>query len=68
LEIGKHIFQFYKKLFTEQFSWRPVVDGLFFDSIDEAKASCLERDFEEMKVWEVVKAMNGDKVPGLGDG
>jgi hypothetical protein len=41
-----------------------VVDGLSFDSIDEAKARWLERDFEEREVWEVVKAMNGDKVSG----
>jgi hypothetical protein len=63
-EISEHIVQFYKKLFTEQFSWRPVVDGLSFDSIDEAEASWLERDFEEREVWEVVKAMNGDKALG----
>jgi hypothetical protein len=28
LEISKQIVQFYKKLFTEQFSLRPVVDAL----------------------------------------
>jgi hypothetical protein len=39
------------------------VDDLSFGSIDEVAASLLERDFEE-KVWEVVKAMNGDKAPG----
>ncbi|XP_059451119.1 callose synthase 7-like [Corylus avellana] len=39
----------------------PLVDGLSFDSINEAVVSWLEREFEE---WEVQKAMNGDKVPG----
>jgi hypothetical protein len=38
----------------------PVVDGLSFDSIDEAEANWLKRDFEEKKVWAVVKTMNGD--------
>jgi hypothetical protein len=64
-EISEHIVQFYKKLFTEQFSWRLMVDGLSFDSIDEVAASWLEKDFEEREVWEVVKTMNGDKAPGL---
>jgi hypothetical protein len=41
-----------------------VVDGLSFDSIDEVEASWLEREFEEREVWEVVKAMNGDKASG----
>jgi hypothetical protein len=65
LEISEHIVQFYKKLFTEQFSWRLMVDGLSFDSIDEVAASWLEKDFEEREVWEVVKTMNGDKASGL---
>jgi hypothetical protein len=51
-------------LFTEWFSRRPVVDGLSFDSTVEVAASWLERDFEENEVWEVVKAMNGDKARG----
>jgi hypothetical protein len=64
LEISKHIVQFYKKLYTEQFNWRPLLDGLSFYSIDEAETSWLERDFEEREVLEVVKAMNGNKMLG----
>jgi predicted aconitase len=41
-----------------------VVDGLSFDSIDEAEASWLEKDFEE---GEVVKVMNGDNALGPND-
>jgi hypothetical protein len=40
------------------------LDGLSFDSIDEAKANWLERDLKEGVVLEVVKAMNVDKAPG----
>jgi hypothetical protein len=40
------------------------VDGLSFDSILETEVGWLERDFEE-EVRKVVKAMNGDKAPGL---
>jgi hypothetical protein len=41
-----------------------LVDGLSFDSIDEAEASWLEREFEKREVLKVVKAMNGDNTPG----
>jgi hypothetical protein len=65
-KINEHIIQFYKRLFLEWFSRRPVVNDLSFDSIDDVAASWLERDFEEKEVWEVVKAMNGDKTPDRG--
>lgn len=38
--------QFYR-LFTEQFCWRPKMDGIAFDSIEEEEASLLEQPFEE---------------------
>jgi hypothetical protein len=34
-EIRDHIVNFYDKLIIEQFYWRPKLDGLAFDSIDE---------------------------------
>jgi len=33
-EIREHIVQFYDNLFTEQFSWRPRLDGHIFDWIE----------------------------------
>jgi hypothetical protein len=42
-----------------------MVDDLSFDSIDKVAASWLESDFEEREMWEVVKAMNGDKASGI---
>lgn len=53
--------QFYNSLFTQQFSWRPKLDDLSFDSMDEVEAIWLERAFEEEEVFEVVKAMNSEK-------
>jgi hypothetical protein len=41
------------------------VDGLPFDSIGEAEANWLEREFDEREVLEVVKAMNGVRVPSI---
>jgi hypothetical protein len=40
---------FYDRLFFEQFSWLPKLDGLAFDSIKE-EASWLEPTFEESEV------------------
>jgi hypothetical protein len=62
-EISVHIVKFYQKLFIEQCRWRPLADGISFDSILESESSWLERAFEE-EVRRVVLAMVGDKVPG----
>jgi hypothetical protein len=37
------------------------LDGLSFDSIGEAEANWVEREFEKRDMLEVVKAMNGHK-------
>jgi hypothetical protein len=42
-----------------------LLDGFSFDSIGEAAAIWLARVFKKREVLEVVKAMNGDKAPGL---
>jgi hypothetical protein len=63
-EVKEHIVQFYRNLYTEQSNWRPRMDNQVFSSIDEEEKIWLERDFEEMEVWEVVKGMDGDKAPG----
>jgi len=62
VEIQKHIVQYFNKLYFEQCSWRPMVDGLSFLSIDADESIWLEREFEEKEVWDVVKDLNGDKV------
>jgi hypothetical protein len=63
-EVKEHIVQFYQNLYTEQSNWRPRMDNQVFSSIDEEEKMWLERDFEEMEVWEVMKGMDGDKAPG----
>ena len=40
------------------------MDNQVFSSIAEEEKMWLERDFEEMEVWQVVKGMDGDKAPG----
>ena len=58
-KVSEHIVEFYQKLFFEQCSWRPMEDGISFDSILEVEASWLERVFEEEEVKKVVSKMNG---------
>lgn len=64
VKISKHNVHFYNELYTKQFNWRPLLDDLSFESIGEAEATWLEREFEEMEALEVVKAINGDKAVG----
>jgi hypothetical protein len=63
-EVKEHIVQFYRKLYTEQSNWRPKMENQAFSSIDEEEKMWMERDFEEVEVWEVVKGMDGDKALG----
>jgi hypothetical protein len=63
-EIGEHVVMFYQKLFSKPCRWRPMVDGISFDSILVFEASWLERAFQEEEVRKVVSAINGEKAPG----
>jgi len=63
-EIKEHKVQFYNQLYSEQFTWRPKVNGLLFLSIDAKESNRLGRDFEEQEVREVVRDLNGDKALG----
>jgi hypothetical protein len=63
-KVKEHIVQFYRKLYTEQSNWRPKMENQAFSSIDEEDKMWMERDFEEVEVWEVVKGMDGDKALG----
>ena len=56
---------FYDNLFTERYSWQPRLGGLPFESIGGEEAIWLERPFKGTKVFEVVKALNYNKAPGL---
>ena len=60
-EVKEHIVQFYRNLYSKQSNWRSRMDNQAFSSIDEEEKVWLERYFEEMEVWEVVKGMEGDK-------
>ena len=44
-------------------SWRPTIDGLEFDFLDETESLSLERDFEKEEILEALKEVEGDKTP-----
>ncbi|XP_059630150.1 uncharacterized protein LOC132273143 [Cornus florida] len=63
-EICKGIVDFYAKLFTETVGWRPLLEGLQFDSISSEEGSGLEALFFEEEVLVALKSCNGDKASG----
>jgi hypothetical protein len=62
--ISDHITLFYNRLFTEEESQRPLLDGLDFSMISDEDAAWLERSFDDDEVVGVVMGFNGDKAPG----
>ena len=58
------ILQLYEKLYHEEVSSRPFLEGLSYDSIDEEDASELVKEFSEEEVWKAVNDLGKDKAPG----
>lgn len=55
---------FYAGLFREEEDWRPMVDGMVFDTISAKAVAWLERAFSDEEVVAALKSMIGDKAPG----
>jgi len=64
VEIKDYILNFYKHLYSEQYLWRPMVDGFSFRSIDVEERNWMEREFEQSEVLEVMRNFNGNKARG----
>jgi hypothetical protein len=62
--IQDHIVNFYKKLYSEQYQWRPRTNDLSFLSIDEDDRLWVEREFEEDEIWGVIRNFKGDNALG----
>ena len=58
------LMDFYKKIYQKPESWRPTIDGLEFDCLDETERLSLEREFEKEEILEALKEDEGDKEPG----
>lgn len=59
-----HITGYFSTLYTKEDWLRPSLDNLAFESIGEADASWLEREFKEERVMEAVFKMNWVKLRG----
>ncbi|XP_041004178.1 uncharacterized protein LOC121249544 [Juglans microcarpa x Juglans regia] len=60
--IKDHLAGHFEELLLEPFDWRPRLNGLDFEAIDQTSIVWLERPFEE-EVQQVVRKMNRDKAP-----
>lgn len=55
---------FYDGFFGEEGNWRPMVDGMVFDTISAKAVAWSERAFSYEEVVAALKSMIGDKAPG----
>ncbi|KAG7967737.1 hypothetical protein I3843_08G114300 [Carya illinoinensis] len=62
--IKEHVVGHFQHLLSEPHEWRPTLDDLAFEAIDQTSRAWLERPFEEEEVHQVIKKMNKDKAPG----
>lgn len=51
-------------MFTEESSWRPKLNNLHFDKINDLATSQLEIEFFEVEIFDYLKDYEGDKALG----
>ena len=56
---------FYEKLYHEDASSRPFLEGISYNSIDEEDALELVKEFSEEEVWKAINELGKDKAPAL---
>ena len=62
-DVRSQLVFFYQGLFKETEVGRPTMDGLDFACIEEGERSSLEKEFTKEEVTQVLREMEGDKVP-----
>lgn len=62
--IREELRSFYINLFTQQDEVNSYMENLNFPTVKEVDKSRLEREFTETEVWDVVRKMGCNKVPG----
>ena len=55
---------FFRQLYSENVTHRPVLDDVESSRISEEDAIWLDRPFDEDEVFGVINGFNGDKAPG----
>ena len=64
LDIQDQVVGFYKNLYQEPESWRPIVDGLEFARLDDSEWFSLETEFEREGIIAPLQEVEGDKALG----
>ena len=57
------IVQFYEKLYHEDVSSRPFLEGISYGSIDLEDAWELEKEFPEDEIWKAINDLGKEKAP-----
>lgn len=55
---------FYQKLYEEEFSRSPKLNGIQFQELDETNRIDIEREFSKDEILEGLKECNSNKAPG----
>ena len=55
----------FKSLFSKEGGWRPSIEGLSFEALEEEETRSLEGIFLENEVLRALLELIGDKTPGL---
>jgi hypothetical protein len=63
-DIREHAASYFESMFTETMPWRPKLDDLDFEALNEGEASVLEAPFLEREVKDVVFGMDGNNALG----
>ncbi|KHN02643.1 hypothetical protein glysoja_045752, partial [Glycine soja] len=62
--VKDEVLNFFLHRFTEDKSFRPTLDGVFFQSIDQNQREGLIAPFSDQEIKEAVWSCGGDKCPG----
>ena len=63
-EIKEEVSRTFQGLLTDPGDWKPSIDGLNFERLEEVDVERLEKLFSEEEVFEALVGCCGEKAPG----
>ncbi|RVW86319.1 Transposon TX1 uncharacterized 149 kDa protein [Vitis vinifera] len=63
-EIKEEVDRNFQELLTDPGDWKPSIEGLNFERLEEREVERLEQPFSEEEVFEALKGCCGEKAPG----
>ena len=64
-EIKEKVSRAFQGLLADPSDWKPGIDGLNFERLNEVDVEGLEKPFEEEEVFGALSGCCGEKLPGL---